>query len=154
MVAFSDANYAGDHETAKSTTGFCFLLQGAALSWIGKLQSCVATSSQMSEYMAAGSAAREGVWLRMVLAEFGHAEKEPTLFSCDSESALNLIKNPVISPKTKHVNVSYHYTREQVTNGTIKFKFVGTNSMVADILTKNLARQKLEGFRRDLGVRY
>jgi hypothetical protein len=152
LLGYSDADWAGDVESSKSVTGFCFLLHGAAVSWLAKLQACVATSSQHAEYMSAGSAAREGVWLRMVLEEFGFGSKEATQLFGDNHSALNLIHNPVISPKTKHINVAYHYTREQVEKGELKFDYVPTASMVADIFTKALGHVKFTEFRNRLGV--
>jgi hypothetical protein len=152
LTGYSDADWAGDSESAKSVTGFCFLLHGAVVSWLAKLQACVATSPQHAEYMSAGSSAREGVWLRMVLEELGFKPKAATQMYGDNSSALNLIYNPVISPKTKHINVAYHYTREQVEQGDLKFDYVPTASMVADIFTKALGHVKFAEFRARLGV--
>ena len=88
----------------------------------------------------------------MVLEEFGFGSKEATQMYGDNKSALNLIHNPVISPKTKHINVAFHYTREQVEQGELKYEYVPTATMVADIITKALAPFKFAEFRQRLGV--
>jgi len=48
----SDADWAGDHETRRSTTGFTFIFGGAAVSWGSKLQKTVALSTMEAQYMA------------------------------------------------------------------------------------------------------
>ena len=53
----------------------------------------------------------------------------------DNQGAIALAKNPVDHRRTRLVNVSYHFVRELVTNGTIQLKYVAANDMVADGLT-------------------
>ena len=54
LIGYSDANFGGDFATAKSTTGYVFVLNGAAVSWKSKLQLVVAhaLSTAETEYMA------------------------------------------------------------------------------------------------------
>jgi len=52
LQGYSDADWAGDHETRRSTTGFTFIFGGAAVSWGSKLQKTVALSTMEAEYMA------------------------------------------------------------------------------------------------------
>jgi hypothetical protein len=65
LLGFCDADYAGDQDTRRSTTGFVFLVCGGAISWQSRLQPTVAVSTTEAEYMAA---AKEALWLRHVLA--------------------------------------------------------------------------------------
>jgi hypothetical protein len=62
------------------------------------------------------------------------------------------MKNPTYHARTKHISVQYHFVRELIEAGELDFKFVGTNLRVADFLTKGLAREKLEFFRRSVGL--
>ena len=57
-VGYSDADWAGDINDRKSTSGYLFKISGAPVS---KKQSCVALSSAEAEYMALSSAAQEAV---------------------------------------------------------------------------------------------
>jgi len=42
FASFSDADFPGDLDSAKSTTGFVLLMGGGAVAWSSKLQACVA----------------------------------------------------------------------------------------------------------------
>jgi Reverse transcriptase (RNA-dependent DNA polymerase) len=86
FLGYCDANHGGDVATRRSTTGFVFLLHGAAVAWQSKLQPTVALSTTEAEYQAAGMAAREALWFRKPLPELGEATTGPTLILCDSES--------------------------------------------------------------------
>ena len=64
LRGYSDADWASDRDERKSTTGYAFLLSGAAISWCSKKQSCIALSTMESEYVACSAAAQETVWLK------------------------------------------------------------------------------------------
>ena len=89
----------------------------------------------------------------MVLEDLGVHQSRPTVIHADSQSALKLMENPIVNGRTKHINVTYHYVREQIRNKELKFVFVPTDRMVADIFTKALAKEKVVYFRGQLGVK-
>ena len=60
-VGYSDADWAGDLDDRKSTSGYIFHTGGAAVSWKSKKQSSVALSTAEAEYMALASAAQEAL---------------------------------------------------------------------------------------------
>ena len=68
-VGFSDADWAGDLDDRKPTSGYIFQLTGAAISWRSKKQACVTLSSEEAEYIALASAAQEAVWVRQLLTD-------------------------------------------------------------------------------------
>eukprot|EP00253_Pinus_taeda_P032794 PITA_32794 len=61
--SFVDADWAGDLDQRRSTSGYVFNLFGGAVSWMSKKQSVVALSTTKTEYMAATHASKEAVWL-------------------------------------------------------------------------------------------
>jgi transposase InsO family protein len=133
-----DADFAGDLATRRSTTGFVFLLSGGAISWQSKLQPTVAASTTEAEYMAASSAVREGLWFRQLLADFGVSVGVVQMFG-DNQAALTLVSNPVITARSKHIDVMHHFVRERVLRGEVSFSYCPTTEQVADCLTKSLS---------------
>nr|P0CV72.1 RecName: Full=Secreted RxLR effector protein 161; Flags: Precursor [Plasmopara viticola] len=63
LVGYSDADWAGDVESRRSTSGYLFKLNGGCVSWRSKKQRTVALSSTEDEYMALSEATQEAVWL-------------------------------------------------------------------------------------------
>ena len=70
----------------------------------------------------------------------------------DSESAIQLSKNPVFHDRSKHIDVRYHYIRECVEENMVKLKSVRTAEELADILTKALGRVRFCELRSKIGV--
>ncbi|GIL60632.1 hypothetical protein Vafri_15174 [Volvox africanus] len=151
LLGFCDADHAGCVDTRRSTTGYVFSVHGCAVSWASKLQRSVAVSTMEAEYVAASEATKEALWLRQLLTDMGYSVR-PTKINCDSQSALKVIKNPVVSTKSKHIAVRYHLIREQVMRGSVEMVDCRTDEMVADIFTKPLSTEKFVRHRMSLGV--
>src|SRR5437667_3199194 len=71
-IGFSDADWAGDIDTRKSTTGHVMMLNNGAVAWRSQRQPTVALSTMESEYMALTEATKELLWLRGLLPELGY----------------------------------------------------------------------------------
>ncbi|KAK9833506.1 hypothetical protein WJX84_007674 [Apatococcus fuscideae] len=67
-----------------------------------------------------------------------------TTIYADNQSAIKLLKNPVSSNRAKHIDVMYHFAREKVASQEISYKFVGSEEMLADMLTKPVPNSKLK----------
>ncbi|KAK6131685.1 hypothetical protein DH2020_034592 [Rehmannia glutinosa] len=67
LVGFSDADWAGDVDDRKSTTGGCFYLGNNLVSWYSKKQNCVSLFTAESEYIALGSCCSQMLWMRQML---------------------------------------------------------------------------------------
>lgn len=57
-----------------------------------------------------------------------------------------MAKNPVHHARMKHVDIRYHFIREIVGRGDVNLKFASTDCIIADILTKNLPKEKHNKF--------
>lgn len=141
LQAFVDADFAGDLDSRRSTTGYVFVLHGGAVSWSSKLQPTVAVSTTEAEFVAAAAAVKEALWLKKLLAELG--ESTVVEIGSDSQGAIKLLKNPVYSARTKHIDVVYHFARERVAGGEVSFVYVQSQHMVADAFTKAVPVGKL-----------
>ncbi|KAJ9534717.1 hypothetical protein QJQ45_013086 [Haematococcus lacustris] len=151
LQGYCDADYAGDKDTARSTTGYVFTMNGAAISWSSRLQPTVAMSTAEAEYMAASSAVKEGLWLRKLMQDL-QLPGDCTNIMCDNQAALQLLHNPIASARAKHINVHHHFARERVARGEVSFDYCSTASMVADIMTKPLALVKFSQGKHGCGV--
>ncbi|GLI65929.1 hypothetical protein VaNZ11_009594, partial [Volvox africanus] len=151
LIGYTDSDYAGCIESRKSTGGYVFTLHGGSVSWSSRLQRTVTSSTMEAEYVAASEATKEALWLRLLLSELGYSLR-PTTINCDSQSAIKITKNPVISGKSKHIAVRYHMVREQVARGAVVMEDCRSDDMVADILTKPLPLEKFAKHQKSMGV--
>ena len=149
---FSDADWAGCLDTRRSTTGYVFMLGGAAVSWNSTRQQTVALSSTEAEYMAATAATQEVMWIRDFLTELGVPQKTAAVVYTDNQSALKLMQNPLHRKQVKHVNLRFYFLREQVAKEVVSFAFVRSEEQVADSLTKAVSIHKTKWCRERMGV--
>ena len=114
IQGFADADWAGYVTTRKSTSGYIFQLGNA---WKTKKQSIVALSSNEAEYVSSCLAVQETVWLRNFLVSVGYEQLHPTTIHEDNQGAIALSKNAKSHPRTKHIDIKYHYIREATEKG-------------------------------------
>jgi cell wall-associated NlpC family hydrolase len=151
IIGYCDADHAGDLDKRRSTTGYTFILNGGSISWSSKRQETVALSTVEAEYMAAASATKEALWLRGLLAELGLPYQTIQIYA-DNQGAMQLVKNPIVSARSKHIDVRYHFVREHVAKEEVAFHYISTNEMKADSLTKALSGDKHSFCKLGMGV--
>lgn len=137
LVAFSDADWGGDPDTRRSTSGFCVFFAGSLVSWSSKKQRKVSRSRTEAEYRAMLDAAAEIIWYKHLLSEL-NIEINDAYLSCDNQSAIKLALNPVFHARSKHFDLDCHFIRE-VENREILLRFVPSSEQLADIFTKALS---------------
>src|SRR5271170_4737874 len=152
LIGFSDADWAENKDDRHSTTGFTYLMAEGAVSWVSRRQKTVALSSTEAEYMALSDASRQLAWIRNFLEEIDMEIEGPTPLCADNQGAIFLAVNPAHDRRTKHIDTRYHFVREFIEGGNATLYHVGTNQMVADILTKSLPFEKHYYFRGRLGL--
>lgn len=116
----------------------------------------MALSSCEAEYIALKEAIKEQQYIKAILKEIG-AILGPNSIECrdiytDSNSAIELAKNPVYHARTKHVDIRYHFVRESVQNNLTQLRWVPTDAQLADGLTKTLSSEKYRRFIADIGL--
>ncbi|KAG2758696.1 hypothetical protein Pcac1_g29199 [Phytophthora cactorum] len=149
----SDADWAGDIESRRSTSGYAFMMNGGCISWRSKKQRTVALSSTEAEYMALSEATQEAVWLKVFLCELGEmANDEAVKIYEDNQGSIALAKNPEFHKRTKHIDIRYHFVREKVEDGQVVLQYVSTTDMLADIMTKPIPATQFGVLRNKLGI--
>ncbi|KAM1496471.1 hypothetical protein ACFXTO_031069 [Malus domestica] len=139
LRSFSDADWAGDPNDRRSTTGLVVFLGNNPISWASKKQQTVSRSSIEAEYRALLSTAAELDWLQQLFQVLQVRIPHPPVLFCDNLSAIALSFNPVQHQRTKHIEVDVHFVRERVASKKLLVQFVSSSEQVADILTKGLS---------------
>lgn len=152
LLGYSDADYAADKETRRSTSGFVFFYNGNIISWGSERQRSVALSTTESEYIAACVAVKELIWFQRLIEELTGSKIE-TEFNMDNQSAIRLIKNPEFHKRTKHIDVRYHFIREKFEARMFSLRYVTSDEQLADIFTKPLPKCRFELLRNLLCIK-
>ena len=88
----------------------------------------------------------EAIWINSLLSEL-KLQKEapkPVIVYKDNQSAICVTKNPQFHGRSKHVDIKYHFVRDEARKGTIVIQYCRTEDMVADIMTKGLTAERFE----------
>ncbi|GLI71656.1 hypothetical protein VaNZ11_016937 [Volvox africanus] len=152
LFGYADAEWASDRDNRRSTTGYVFMLHGGAVSWKSRLQPTKAASSVEADYLSASSVTCEAMFLRKLLIDLDYPVKAVRIWD-DNQGAISLIRNPITSFRSKHIDVQYHFVRERELFGYVVFEYCPTERMVADMLTKPLPEAQFVKFRLSMGVR-
>ncbi|GJT61575.1 hypothetical protein Tco_1005108 [Tanacetum coccineum] len=136
-----DANEHIEKDTRRSTSGSAQFLGDKLVSWSSKKQKCTAISSTEAEYIALSGCCAQILWMRSQLTDYGFQFNKIPLY-CDNKSAIALCCNNVQHSRAKHIDVRYHFIKEQVENGIVELYFVRTEYQLADIFTKPLPRER------------
>jgi hypothetical protein len=154
-IAYTDADWGGPLTPGRrSCSGHVVLLAGGPISWRSHTQTSVALSSNEAEYMAASDAARELEWLTRLVNDMGlyAADADPIMFYIDNRGAKDLIQSSLVSKRSKHIDIRYHYVRDIAARGIIKITPIGTSDMAADGFTKPLPEAPFRRFVNQLGL--
>jgi len=154
LYGFSDADYAGCKLDRKSTSGTCQFLGSSLVSWSSRKQTAVAHSTTEAEFVAAASCCSQIIWMIATLRDFGLEFPERVPLFCDSTSAIAVGKNPCLHSRSKHIDIRYHFLRDQYEKGVVDLVHVDTDDQLADILTKPLEETPFIRLRGELGVVY
>nr|GEW97549.1 hypothetical protein [Tanacetum cinerariifolium] len=87
----------------------------------------------------------EILWMRSQLTDYGLRFNKIPMY-CDNKSVIALCCNNVQHSRSKHIDIRFHFIKEQVENGVVKLYFVNTKYQLADIFTKALCRERIEIF--------
>jgi hypothetical protein len=150
----SDASYADEPETRRSSQGYAFKFGGMTVDWKATVQRTVTKSTTESELLSlslAGSQMQE--WVRFFQGISLTLNCKPTIW-CDNQQTVGIAtkSQDKLHTKVKHVDIHQLWIRQEVTAGRLDVVWVPTNKMLADGLTKTLPRQKFKEFIRLLGL--
>lgn len=154
LMAYSDADYAGDVNSRKSTSGYVLLVDNCLVIWGTERQRSVSLSTTESEYIAVCTTVKEMVWMRFFLSEIFGKDEEFKKFTLhvDNQSAIRLIRNPEFHKRSKHIDVRFQFIREKFKEGFFDLEYVETSKQRADMFMKSLTKDKFERNRKMIKI--
>jgi hypothetical protein len=81
---YADSDHAGDYVDRKSTSGTCTFFGHCLTSWFSKKQTALAISTMEAEYVSAGKACQQALWMKQALVDYGIQLNDITIF-CDNK---------------------------------------------------------------------
>lgn len=153
LLAYSDAGWISDKDDSRSQYGFVVFHGNNLISWTSRKQRVVARSSTKAEYRALAYTSAEILWINQLLRDLQVTLQQPPISLCDNIGGTFMCKNPIISSRSKHINLEFHFVREQVETGALKICHVSSSDQLADIFTKPLNKEKISNLRFKLQVK-
>ncbi|XP_024879516.1 uncharacterized protein LOC112461348, partial [Temnothorax curvispinosus] len=111
LCCFVDADWAGDKQDRKSTSGYTFKLGSSAIAWSSHKQTSISMSSTEAEYVAASHAVKELQWLRQLLIDMNVLPEGAIPVFEDNQGCIKLIQSDKFNARTKHIDVYHHQLR-------------------------------------------
>ncbi|GKE09825.1 retrovirus-related pol polyprotein from transposon TNT 1-94, partial [Tanacetum coccineum] len=152
LTAYAYNDRARCQDTRRSTSDSAQFLGDKLVCWSLKKQKSSAISTIEAEYIALSGCCAQILWMRSQLTDYGFVFNEIPLY-CDNKSAIALYYNNVYHSRSKHIDVRYHFIKEQVENGVVELYFVKTKYQLADIFNKALAQERFEFLLSRLGMK-
>ncbi|GJV97929.1 zf-CCHC domain-containing protein [Tanacetum coccineum] len=150
-VVYADSDHAGDYVDQKSTSGICTFVGCCLTSWFSKKQTALAIFTTEAEYVSAGKACQQALWMKQALIDYD-VRLDYVPIMCDNKCAIDLSKNLVQHSRTKHIKICHHFLRDNVQKGYISIEKVSSVDNIADILTKPLKRESFSYLCLGLGM--
>ena len=138
LKIFTDSSFGDDVLTKRSTSGEIIFLNGGPISWFSRLQKLVALSTAESEIYAAIDGVKIIAHLKILLNELGARDMTPVTTYQDNQACIQMGSQLRNHKNARHYVTRLSYLQQQVVNGTIKFKEIGTKDQISDIMTKPL----------------
>ncbi|GJT62830.1 hypothetical protein Tco_1006363 [Tanacetum coccineum] len=151
LTTFADTDHAGCQDRRRSTSSSMQFLGDRLVSWSSKRQKSVAMSSTKAEYISMSRCCAQILWMRPQLIDYGLGSNKIPMY-CDNKSAIALCCKNVQHSRSKHIDIRFHFIKEQVENGVVELYFVNTEYQLADIFTKALCKERINFLIDKLGM--
>ena len=165
LLGYSDANHAPIEEDRKSTAGYVFMLGGSPIAWRSALLKNVTISSTEAEYCALSEAARMAIPIYSLLRRFNVPDllpeipeltwtsaNTPLLLAGDNQASLAVAQGDCGLGRVRHVDTHFHFARQLCRENKMVVKYVPTEKMIADGMTKPLPWTLFDRFVDQLGL--
>ena len=141
---FVDSDWAGCHDTRRSTSGVSLFVLGANILSHSRTQATVALSSGEAELYAIGSGTADALFIKSLVEESAIFQRANLCVFTDSNVGKSIASRFGASRKTKHVELRFLYVQELISSGMVRIKKILGTLNPADILTKYVPKETLQ----------
>ena len=140
LTLYVDSSYANDPDKRRSRYGYIIFLNANPVSFGTGLSARTSSSTPEAEYVAMAHGVKELLWTFQTLLTIGISVRLPIVVMEDNQACIQIADNPVSQRRTRHMDVRYHFIRDQINDGIITVRYCATRDMLADVLTKVMPR--------------
>ncbi|CAI7778022.1 unnamed protein product [Closterium sp. NIES-53] len=152
LTGHSDASWADDQATQRSSQGYTFSLGSRSVSWRSTRSSSVLSSTCEAEIYVGAMAAQELRWLAYLLTDLGERPCSPPIVYVDNKAMFALCHEQRLEHKTKHITLRYFLARELQQRRPLRLSYVASRAKTADVFTKALGTGDHQRFCTALGL--
>jgi len=145
LVGYSDADFANDENTRRSTTGYIYLLGKSPISWKSQMQRNITLSTAEAEFVSLTECTKQGLWIKSLFEEITKRKIKINI-KVDNKACIAITEDENIKGRCKHMDIKYKFMREKLKHNEIKIEYIDTNNMLADPLTKPTSGTKINKF--------
>ena len=95
---------------------------------------------------------QEAEFLNKLMLDLNVPSNSPIVLFEDNQSAICISKNAKNHPRTKHIDIKFHYIRDLIAANKVKLIYCSTEHMLADIFTKPLPADRFLKLVKLLGM--
>jgi hypothetical protein len=125
----------------RSLTAYVFTLRGCVISWKATLQSTIALLTTEVEYIVITEGVKEAIWVKGLLEKI-LVETGSIFIFCDSQSAIQMVKDQMYHDRSKHIDVKFYFVRQVTSSSIVKIKKIAISHNPADMMTKLIPTTK------------
>ncbi|CAI7880275.1 unnamed protein product [Closterium sp. NIES-53] len=137
LTEHSEASWADDQATQRSSQGYTFNLGSGSVSWRSTPSSMLGSSCE-AEIYAGAMAAQELRWLTYLLTDLGERPRSPPVLYVDNKAMLALCREQRLEHGTKHIALHYFLARELQQCRQLRLSYVASRANIADVFTSAL----------------
>ena len=150
---YTDADYAGDKNTRRSTSGMIIMMNGGPISWSSRLQKLCALSTPEAEIYAVTESVKEAIHIKLLCEECDIRDPDqPMTIYEDNNACIQMGHGLRGSKAAKHYEVRLRFLNEHIRNKTVEFARIDTKNQLADMFTKALPGPAFNNFRDQILV--
>ena len=151
LEIYTDSDWGSDQIDGRSTTGLIINLYGNPVMWVTEKQTNTALSTSEAEYIAITAGFKEAKYFFHLMQVEMKIRVTPIKSWIDNVGAGFMAEQSVTNKRTKHINLRYHYVREEISEfKNFEMEYIPTKENTSDIFTKPLDRTLFEHHRKTL----